>query len=120
MQKILRAMAIAAACSVSLAAQWPKQEATGVPRDAQGKARLDAPPPRAADGKPDLSGVWRRTDRDPPPAVLAGCRTAGLPKCRAIGNASSEELKQIMAACGIRRRGDARKREDVLCFVNWH
>ena len=65
-------MAIAAACSVSVAAQWPKQEPAGIPRDAQGKPRLDAPPPRTADGKPDLSGVWRRTDRDPPPAVLAG------------------------------------------------
>jgi hypothetical protein len=72
MQKILRAMAIAVACSVSLAAQWPKQQAAGVPRDAQGRPRLDAPAPRTADGKPDLSGVWRRTDRDPVPAVLAG------------------------------------------------
>jgi hypothetical protein len=72
MQKILRAVAIAVACSVSLAAQWPKQQAAGVPRDAQGRPRLDAPAPRTADGKPDLSGVWRRTDRDPVPAVLAG------------------------------------------------
>src|SRR6185436_5407582 len=72
MQKILSAMAIAVACSVSVAAQWPKHEDAGVPRDAQGRPRLDAPPPRTADGKPDLSGTWRRTDRDPIPAVLAG------------------------------------------------
>ena len=37
MQKILKAMAIAVACSVSVAAQWPKHEEAGVPRDAKGQ-----------------------------------------------------------------------------------
>src|SRR5215470_10348188 len=46
--------------TVSVAAQWPKRQAPGVPRDAQGKVRMDAPTPRMPDGKPDLSGDWIR------------------------------------------------------------
>jgi hypothetical protein len=46
--------------SVSLAAQWPKYPAPGVPRDDKGQVRMDAPVPRMANGKPDLSGNWVR------------------------------------------------------------
>jgi hypothetical protein len=47
-------------CSVSVAAQWPKHQPPGVPRDAEGRVRIDAPTPRTPDGKPDLSGNWIR------------------------------------------------------------
>ena len=111
MQKILKAMAIAVVCSVSVAAQWPKHEEAGVPRDAQGRPRLDAPPPRTADGKPDLSGIWRRTDRDPVPAELAGLFDGGnqaagrggrgaAPPAPA-GRRNSPSRSQLAARCGV-------------------
>jgi hypothetical protein len=32
---------VVAACSIPLAAQWPKYQDVGVPRDAQGRVRMD-------------------------------------------------------------------------------
>ena len=39
-------------------AQWPEVKTPGIPRLADGKPDMSAPPPRNSDGHPDLSGVW--------------------------------------------------------------
>src|SRR3954464_16030513 len=64
----MRAAAATLALLVTLCtsadAQWLNYRAPGIPRTADGKVDLAAPPPRTPDGKPDLSGVWKSPNAD--------------------------------------------------------
>ncbi len=51
-------LALLAAAAAPVEAQWPDYAWKNVPRTADGSIDMDAPPPRDAQGHPDLSGFW--------------------------------------------------------------
>jgi len=56
--------------SITLSAQWEPFVRPEVPKTADGKPNLDAPPPRLANGRIDFSGTWE--SRIPPSGRLGG------------------------------------------------
>ena len=79
---VMVSAAIMAALAPSLAAQWDLRPKPGFPKGPDGKVNLTAPTPRQPDGKPDLSGIWMRTERTEAP----GSAPAGRPPLATFGN----------------------------------
>jgi hypothetical protein len=66
-----------AAMAAPLAAQWLHYPTAGTPKTPAGAPDLNAPAPRAADGKPDLSGIWAPEKNRPCPPQ--GCDDMQIP-----------------------------------------
>ena len=47
-----------ASIAAPAAAQWPPYPTPNVPKNSDGTPNMKAPAPRAADGHPDLTGLW--------------------------------------------------------------
>jgi len=58
--------ALALLLATPVLAQWPSHAPAAEPKTPDGEVNLTAPAPKAADGHPDLSGVW---DRGMPPGA---------------------------------------------------
>jgi len=61
---------------VSASAQWLNYPTPNIPRLPNGKPNLNAPVPKAVDGKPDLTGLWQRARGTNRPTQRTGA--AGL------------------------------------------
>ena len=83
---LVLAIALGVAFSANVAAQWQGYPTPGVPRTPDGKPNLNAPAPKAANGKTDLTGIWlaSRAVFDLAQALKQGDSVSFTPEGKAI------------------------------------
>jgi hypothetical protein len=72
------------AMALPAGAQWFNYKTPGIPRTADGKPNLSAPPPKMPDGKPDLSGVWEHLNSRTTAYYLNGIKIPWQPWAEAL------------------------------------
>jgi hypothetical protein len=84
---------LTALTAASANAQWLNYSTPGTPRTPDGKPNLSAPARRAANGKPDLSGVWQV---EPTPADEMTRLFGGVGDLSALGDSPSAFSKYLV------------------------
>ena len=102
-------IALIALTATSGEAQWLNYPTPGIPRLPDGKPNLNAPAPRTADGKSDLSGLWSA-------ACGQGCPVERRELFDLANSLSPEAVQMTPWAAGIQKQRESRR--SVVGFQN--
>jgi hypothetical protein len=104
--------------SASLPAQWLNYPTPGTPRFPDGKPNLNAPAPRTANHKPDLSGIWQLEPARCNPQSLGTCEDyVGGPEFGNIAARLNGDLPyRPWAAELVRKRAEGQGRDDPVAL----
>jgi len=100
------------ACCGPTAAQWLNYPTPGIPRLADGKPNLAAPPPRTRDDKPDLSGIWQ--------VNWAAVPASGVSLTNFAADLKSEEIRTLGAGANPAAQRKLHQRLSRLSLPSRH